>query len=314
MDKYPLVSLIIISYNQEDYIDDCMKSLLELTYANLEILYLDDNSSDETFARARLYEAKLKERYVSTCFYENALNQGLINNLNGLIKQCHGKYIKFMAADDFLLPESISTMVNFMETHPKYDMIYTNGVRGNENTHFPLQNERKLSSLYLDDQLQGNNLFEKLYERDFIAAPTVMIRGEVYKRLGLYDTHIGIEDWEYFLRIAKQGSIGYLNKTTVMYRFTEDSLSHSDAPEKRINMQKSGLLIQEKYKADVQNSIDIITESYNRAYQDALHIGNKSYLKFLSEYAERNQIKIAGKNILRYILYRLKIFRLLDKR
>lgn len=312
MNNFPLVSLIIISYNQKDYIADCMQSLLHLTYPNIELLYLDDCSPDGTFTEACRYEEEIRRKYEKVFFSGNEENQGLIRNLNWLVEQSKGKYVKFMAADDFLLEDSISKMVEFMETNQEHDMIYCNGFYGDKDVHFPLC-EKALPRLYDGIQPSGVDLFEQLYERDFIAAPTAMIKREVYEKLGLYDSDLGIEDWDYFLRIARQGSIGYLNDVTVMYRFTNDSLSHSDNPLRRINMQKSGLLIQEKYKEFVKNSKGIMNKSYNDAYQDALHIDNAEYLDFLRIYMKRNQLNRTVKNVMRWMLYKLGIFRLLEK-
>lgn len=312
MKGFPLVSLIIISYNQKEYIGDCMKSLLKLTYPNMELLYLDDCSPDGSFDEACRYEFQIRQKYERLFFIENKENQGLIRNLNWLVEKCKGKYIKFMAADDFLLEDSIAKMVDFMEEHAEHDMIYCNGIYGDKNIHFPL-NEKELPKLYDETQPSGVDLFERLYERDFIAAPTVMVKREVYERLGLYDPNLGIEDWDYFLRIAKQGSIGYLNDVTVMYRFVSDSLSHSDNTLRRINMQKSELVIREKYKEFAKNSKWIMNKSFNDAYQDALHIDNAEYFEFLKIYMKRNQLKLTAKNVMRWMLYKLKIFKLLKK-
>lgn len=310
MKDYPLVSLIIISFNQRKYIEDCMQSIMHLSYPNIEFLYLDDCSPDGTYDVAECYEKKIRERYNCLAFTKNSKNRGLIANLNELIKQCNGKYVKFMAADDFLLEDSIASIVEYMEKHAEYDMVYTNGVYGDSNTHFPFRETDKERTLYQGEQPNGSSIFSQLYEKDFIAAPTVMIRRSVYSRLGVYDDKIGIEDWEYFLRIAQNGSIGYIDTVTVMYRFTDTSLSHSNSPVKRINMQKSGLLIQEKYKTQIQNSAQIINKSFNDAYQDALHIDDSAYFEFLTDYAKRNQTVITGKNRFRYILYKLGIFKL----
>lgn len=311
MNNLPLVSLIIISYNQKDYIDDCMQSLLHLTYPNIELLYLDDCSPDGSFVQACYYEEQIRQKYGNVSFIGNKENRGLIRNLNLLVEQSKGKYVKFMAADDFLLEDSISSMVEFMEANKEHDMLYCNGYYGDKDVHFPII-ENSLSKLYEGIQPSGVNLFEQLYENDFIAAPTVMIKREVYERLGLYDADLGIEDWDYFLRIARQGSIGYLDDITVMYRFTNDSLSHSNNPLRRINMQKSGLMIQEKYKEFAQNSKQVINKSFNDAYQDALHIDNKEYFTFLDNYAKRNEVRVTLKNKCRFMLHKLRVFELME--
>lgn len=312
MNNFPLVSLIIISYNQKNYIEDCMQSLLHLSYPNIELLYLDDCSPDGSFAEACRYEERIREKFEKVSFTENVINQGLIKNLNSLVTQCHGKYVKFMAADDFLLPDSIDRMAAFMESNPEYDLVYSNAWHGNAGTHFPLDC-RGLSKEYAQIPPHGREVFGKLYRNDFIVAPTVMVKRELYERVGLYDPNLGIEDWDFFLRVARQGNIGYLDAETVMYRYTEGSLSHSDHPFRRMNMQRSGLLIQEKYKELVSDSREIMTKSYNEAYQDALHINNAEYFKFLDEFSRREQLHLSLKNKMRTLLYKLRIFEMLEK-
>lgn len=311
MRDYPLVSLIIISYNQQKYIPDCMKSLLGLTYPNIELLYLDDCSPDGSYEVASRYLEDLQKKYETVRFVDNRENKGLINNLNRLVSESNGKYIKFMAADDFLTEDSIELMVYYMENHSKCDILYTNGIYGDDSIHYPIEEGNTLIKLYHGAQLEGEGLLEEMYRKDFIAAPTVMVRGDVYSRCGLYDGRIGIEDWDFYIRIAEHGCIGYLDEVTVMYRFTDNSLSHSANPVRRMNMQKSTLLIREKYKDKVLGSQILIEKSYNEAYQDATHIGDKEYFMFLHDYAVRNRVRISWKNRMRYLLYKMHVFQIL---
>lgn len=313
MNRYPLVSLIIISYNQQKYIHDCMTSLLALTYPNIELLYLDDCSPDGSYETACQYLDDLKKKYADVKFIGNKENRGLIRNLNRLVPESNGKYVKLLATDDFLTEKSIELMVDFMENHTECDMLYTNGIYGDDSVHFPLVYIDTLNKLYQGAQLEGAGLLQELYQKDFIAAPTVMVRQDVYSRLGLYDEQIGIEDWDYYLRIAEHGCIRYLDEITVMYRFTDNSLSHSASPARRINMQKSTLLIREKYKDKVEDSQGLIDKSYNDAYQDAVHIGDEEYFSFLHDYAARNHVRISWKNRMRYLLYRMHVFKMLER-
>lgn len=312
MNAYPLVSLIVISYNQQKYIQDCMVSLLELTYPNIELLYLDDCSPDGSYEQACRYLNDLRKKYTDVRFIGNETNRGLINNLNRLVTESKGKYVKFIAADDFLTENSIDLMVDFMESHEECDLLYTNGIYGDDSIHFPLKQIDSLTKLYHDVQPEGVGLLEDLYVEDFIAAPTVMVRRDVYDKWGMYDTQIGIEDWDFYLRIAEHGCIRYLDEITVMYRFTDGSLSHSASPDRRINMQKSNLLIREKYKDKVTDSRILIDKGYNDAYQDAMHIGNAEYIKFLHDYADRNHVRISRQNRIRFLLYKLHVFKLLE--
>lgn len=314
MKDTPLVSFIIISYKHKKYISDCMQSILDQSYGNMEILYLDDASMDGTFDNASAYKEWLLSKYERVEFIANFQNSGLVKNLNKLVEMSHGKYVKFLAADDFMLNCGIEKLVDFMESHPEDDMVFSNGIMGDENTHYPLVNADSYSSIYSSIPLSGKKLFDSLYQEDFISAPGVMIRKNVYEKIGLYDESIGIEDWDFFLRIAKEGRIGYLNEPTVIYRTLSSSLSHSAAPQRRVNMKKSELRILEKHKDFAKNAGERMNRSLNEALRDAFHIDDKEYLAYLYLYAKRNKLQIDLRNRLKGILYHAGVIRLLDRR
>lgn len=309
-----MVSFIIISYKHADYIADCLESILHQTYTNMEILYLDDCSDDGTYEAALKYLKRLEKRFNRVFFSQNVSNQGLVHNLNRLVQKSQGKYIKFLAADDFMLPDGISDMVEYMEKFPEIDLLYTNGIQGNENVHFPITEVAKYPRLYEGNSPSGVGLMTQLYQNDFIAAPGVLVRRDTYSKYGLYDEAIGIEDWDFYLRIAEYGMIGFLNKMTVCYRILDSSMSHSSLPQKRVHMRKSEFLILEKYKDKVENSNRKITSSLNEALRDAYHIDNAEYLLFLKEYAKRNRVKISMRNRVKAILYYMGIIRKIEQR
>lgn len=315
MTNKSLVSFIVISYKHTDYIDDCMKSVLAQTYSNIEILYLDDASGDGTFEKALTYKEDLEKKYEKVIFIQNEKNCGLVRNLNRLVRMCRGKYVKFLAADDFMLERGIEKSVAFMEAHEEYDMMHSKTIHGSENTHYPVLVEvieKPLSKTNISTIGTKDNIFDLLFEKDFIAAPSVMMRREVYDRLGLYDEEIGIEDWDYYLRVAKDGDIGYLNDYTVMYRFLSSSLSHSALPQRRMNMKKSELQILEKYKEYAPNASSRMEKGLNEALQDAFHIADKGYLIYLYDYAKRNSLDISVRNRIARVLYKLGVVKIVD--
>ena len=309
-----LVSFIIISYNHAAFIDDCMQAVLEQTYSDIEILYMDDASSDHSYKRAEKYQKKLQEKFDRVLFFENKENQGVVKNLNKLLPMCKGKYIKFLAADDFMLPNGIRDMVEYLEEHPEAAMVYTNGVYGDEQTHFQKNMPYdEMKKIYSQTPPSGENLFLKLYERDFITAPAVMLCKSTYDEIGMYDENIAVEDWDCCIRVSLYGQIGYLDKCTVLYRFLSTSFSHSADPHRRAVMKKNELLLLEKYKEYVgDNGKERIEKSYNEAVSDACHIGDKEYMVFLKEYREKNHVRVTMRNRMKYVLYRAGFIRLLE--
>lgn len=314
MPTSPFVSFILISYRHKNFIKDCLESILAQTYSNMEILYLDDASGDGTYQAAETYKAKLEAKFGRVEYIENPANQGLVKNLNKLVRMCRGKYVKLLAADDFMLPDGIEKLTGFMENHPEYDMVYSNGISGDKNSHFPLRNIAEYECLYQGEQISGSAVFQSLYKRDFIYAPTVMLRYTIYDKIGLYDESIGVEDWDYYLRIAKEGNIGYLSEPTIMYRVLTSSMSHSSDAGSRKNMKKSVLQILEKHKEGVENADFYIDTNFNDALQDAFHIDDREYLAWLYAYADRNGVQVRLQNRIKMIAYKLGIIRILDGR
>ncbi len=303
----PLVSLMLLSYAHEKYILDCLESALCQDYSNMEIIYLDDHSPDATFTKALSKKAELENKFERVVMLCNEQNNGIVRNLNKMLKLAQGKYIKIMATDDFLLEGAITRYVDEMEKHPEYDMIYANGLIGGADVSFPLDRELSYQKVYESRQPSGSGMMAALYENDHIAAPGIMMRGETYQKLGAYDEEIGTEDWEYILRVAKDGVIGYLDKEVFLYRIVESSMSHSSSPKKRINMKMSELKILEKYQSDVKNSKDRMYRGFNEGLSDAFHINDREYLDYLYRYAKRNQVGISFRNRLKAILYRLHL-------
>jgi glycosyltransferase involved in cell wall biosynthesis len=128
MNVSPLVSIGIVCYNSESYIDLAIKSALGIKYANIEVIVCDDNSSDNTWQIIETYKCnKLKA-------FQNDQNIGEYSNREKCIHLSSGKYFIFIDGDDYIYPHGISFLVNMMEKFstcpmalmhkPRIDVIY----------------------------------------------------------------------------------------------------------------------------------------------------------------------------------------------
>ncbi|MFY8003544.1 MAG: glycosyltransferase family 2 protein [Chitinophagaceae bacterium] len=112
MDKIPLVSIIIAAYNAADYVEATLNAVLNQTWSSLEIIVVNDGSTDNTATVLSNYEAKgIKVIHQPNFGQDIALNNGY--------KQARGEFIKFMDADDLINPEMIEIQVNALLKHPK---------------------------------------------------------------------------------------------------------------------------------------------------------------------------------------------------
>src|SRR5262245_60854912 len=101
LQDYPLVSVGIVTYQHEKFIDECLQSILTQDYPNMEIIIADDGSKDRTPEIVREYANKYPGKFVLRL---SEKNRGITANSNEAHFACSGKYIAWMAGDDLLLP------------------------------------------------------------------------------------------------------------------------------------------------------------------------------------------------------------------
>jgi teichuronic acid biosynthesis glycosyltransferase TuaG len=112
--KRGLVSILIVSYNAEDYIEKTVMSCLNQTYLGIEILLLDNVSTDQKVAIVR----ELDHPRIS--IFEGAVNIGPYAGLNFLLDRSKGEYVAIQDHDDVWFPEKIDAQRKFMEKNPEY--------------------------------------------------------------------------------------------------------------------------------------------------------------------------------------------------
>ena len=112
----PLVSVIIPCYNAEKYIEKSVRSILNQTYCNIEVLIADDASEDSSVDIIEM----LKKEDSRIRLIKHQTNKKIVYTLNELIDIATGEYIARMDADDISLPERIEKQIRFMESHKNY--------------------------------------------------------------------------------------------------------------------------------------------------------------------------------------------------
>lgn len=155
-DTLPLVSVLLPVYNVGHYLPDCLDSLLDSSYDNLEIIAIDDFSKDESWKILRLY--KKMDKRIRT--YRNVKHYDKAITLNRLLKKAKGQYIAIMDAKDIVYKNKFKKQVSFLEKNPKFSAIGTQCTfinatgKKTETSNFPLLTEaiyqRPLHGITLD--------------------------------------------------------------------------------------------------------------------------------------------------------------------
>jgi glycosyltransferase involved in cell wall biosynthesis len=210
--EQPLVSVVIACYNCEKYVELAVRSIIEQTYKNLEILIIDDCSTDNSYTILK----QLTEKDNRIILMKNETNLKLAKNLNNMISIAKGKYIARMDADDISLSERIEKQVVWMEAHPEYAVCGTHI--------YPINSKGKKMDGYILPSTNEEINRAKYFYSPF-AHPSVMIRKYIavmYK----YDEHFSVaQDYELWFRILKDHKGYNLDKKLLYYRVFSESVS-----------------------------------------------------------------------------------------
>ncbi|MBD5530578.1 MAG: glycosyltransferase [Lachnospiraceae bacterium] len=245
--REPLVSICILTYQHEPYIEDCIKGILAQNYPNMELLFLDDASTDGTWDKIEQYHEVLESRCVRVEWIRHDHNTGNVTkNVNEMLKRCRGTYIKSLAGDDCLCPGYIEKMVAFLEEHEEYVMAYCNEYIISDEWHVGTPPGRE-SWFRFHRPFASEKVFDRLLLGNYIPAPATMIRKSAYEKYGYYDESIGYEDYDMWLRLSRKESFGFVNEKLVYYRNSATGLSHTDTRQKFIFMYNETVKVLKKH-------------------------------------------------------------------
>lgn len=213
----PLVTVVVVSYNQSKYIKENLDSIRNQSYSNIELIVADDASNDNS---VDIFKNWLKENsYVAKTNFHTK-NTGLTTMLNECIQLANGKFIKLIAADDFLHSDYIKKCIDLFEK-TQADIIYTKAYGIDDN-----------STIITDDHFCGldfrndEELRKLLFKGNFISGATMMMRKSIYDKVGFYKKDVLLEDYDLVLHALNCNlAIKYLPQTLLYYRRHEGNIT-----------------------------------------------------------------------------------------
>lgn len=213
----PLVSILLLSMNHEKYLENCINSLALQTYKNIEIVFLDNASSDNTY---QLAADLLRKSGIPHKTFRNEFSKNIASNLNFLLKQSKGKYISPLSSDDWFAPENLEKKISFLEANAGTGAIFSNGWFFDEtDNQLRLHNSRnfKRGRIYRDVMLKPDSIFYvgMVYKR------------EIFDEVGLWDENLLIEDIDLYVRLSLVRDIDFINEPLVFYRRSPKSISRN---------------------------------------------------------------------------------------
>lgn len=209
----PEVTIIIPVFNAEQYIGDALDSICGQIFRDVEVIVIDDGSTDRTLAMVDEY----RELLDLTVFRQ--ANAGPAAARNNGIRQARGRYCAFLDADDVMLPELLSAQIELFSTQPNAGLVFTDIATFDERgTINPARWGFSESS--------SENILDRLLLDNFITTSAVMAPKDCLLHAGLFDENrLVAEDYELWLRLAVRWGVGIVPRPLVRYRYITNSLS-----------------------------------------------------------------------------------------
>lgn len=226
MNKNPLVSVVVVTYNSSRYVTETLDSIYLQSYNNIELIITDDCSTDNTEAVCLDWIKEKTNRFVNFIFIKTNRNSGVAANVNNGIKKSKGEYIKTIAGDDLLLKDCISINVQYIIDNPATEITFSRckpfGLPANLLTS---KNFFKYSYFNLDNR----TFLYFILRSNFIPASTSFYKRTVFDNIGYFIEEIPLlEDWPFWIKaVYNKICINFIDVNTVLYRTHDSSLSNS---------------------------------------------------------------------------------------
>jgi len=224
-----LVTVVMPAYNCADYIGEALRSVLDQDYPALEVVVVDDGSTDGTKEAV----AALHSDRITYLHQDNSGGPSAPRNAG--IGRARGKYVAFFDADDIMLPSKMSRAVELLERAPEVGFVFTNfrkfdAAAGRRPEKFLDGYERfkGLPKKNIGDSLYviaAQDAYEGLIDENYIGASSVVARRDVFGRAGTFDESLkGAEDFDMWLRILSAYDVGYVDMIGHLYRVRGDGM------------------------------------------------------------------------------------------
>ena len=198
----PLVSIVTPSYNQAEFLEDTIRSVLEQDYPRVEYVVVDDGSTDGS--------AEIVERYADRlAWWTRQENAGQVAAINRGFEHTSGEYMGFVNSDDTLLPDAVSAMVEALETDPGLVMVYGDAL---------YTDEEGRETGYLPSREWDPPRMVRACD-NHVVQPSSLWRRSAWEAAGpLNEDGFYFFDFEFYLRLAGLGRVRRLPRPLSTYR------------------------------------------------------------------------------------------------
>ncbi len=220
--RNPLVSVICLCYNHERFVRLAVESVIEQTYNPIQIILADDASDDSSQTIIR----QLKNDYPHLEVLLSQENLGNCKAFNKAYALAKGDFVVDFSTDDIMLPDRIQKQVEaFLALDERTGVIFTDAIYIDQQGAFLREHFSYLLGKGLIGSIPEGDVYQAVLSSYFIPSPTMMIRRKVLDDLGGYDETLSYEDFDLWVRSAREFQYAFLNEKLTAIRKLGKSMS-----------------------------------------------------------------------------------------
>ncbi|SMC00319.1 glycosyl transferase family 2 [Hymenobacter roseosalivarius DSM 11622] len=219
----PLVTIVALCHNHAPFLREALDSILAQTYSALEVLLVDNGSTDASPSILREYTASNPAWKLTL----HTQNLGLCAGFNQAFRQSRGAFLIDFATDDVLLPQRVAQQVAAFQRLPaNYGVVYSDAELIDEQSRF-MRHHFRHTKKGLQPRPASGDVFADVLARYFISTPTMMMRRATLDELGGYDETLYYEDFDFWVRAARNWHFYFLDQVTTRKRKHPQAMSRT---------------------------------------------------------------------------------------
>lgn len=222
----PLVSVLVLTYNHENFLAECLESVIAQTYKNWEVIVVDDGSPDGTLEVIRKYEAK--HNNITGLTQENVGPFKMYQSYNKAVEIAKGEYLAILDGDDYWYPNKLELQIAALNKNPNAVVCWgcaqaVDGVSRNV-----LRTQPKLRSPLFNNNPVGS-IAELLYENNYIPALTIVAKTSAVKEIGGFQKLSGLPlvDYPTLLELSLKGEFSFVDQPLGAWRMYSNQVTKS---------------------------------------------------------------------------------------
>ena len=214
MNHLPKIAVIIPLYNRADFIAQTIQSVLNQTYPNIELIVVDDGSTDNSRNVLKQFEGKIR-----ILEHSGRVNKGQSAAINLGIKSSESNYVAILDSDDLFAPEKIQLQVEFLGKNTEVGLVYGNGYNIDEKG-------KKLYPIYSADHREHSKPERVLLDCYINVPSNSLVRRSIFEQVGEFDESMrSAQDHDMAIRLAEVTQFAYLDKILWYYRRHDNTQS-----------------------------------------------------------------------------------------